>query len=57
MPDMGLALLRLDQIEARLSAKHPRAARDGHLVALLRSLRDEVQAVADTCNKKTEAGS
>jgi len=46
MADMALSLLRLDQIEARLSAKHPRAARDGELIALLRSLRDEVEAVA-----------
>lgn len=33
---------RLDQIEQRLLDKHPRAARDPHLDAMLRTLRDEI---------------
>lgn len=39
---MRVAIHRLDQIEARILAKHPRAARDGELASLLSVLRDEV---------------
>lgn len=42
--DLTLALMRLGQIEERISEKHPRAARDGHLASFLRSLRDELEA-------------
>jgi hypothetical protein len=44
MPDLELALLRLDQIEARLAGRHRRGARDPELAAMLSSLRDELEA-------------
>lgn len=38
--DLDTARLRVGQIEQRILAKHPKAARDGELASLLRSLRD-----------------
>jgi len=40
--DLSFALIRLDQIEERIRSKHPRAAQDSHLAALLNSLRDDL---------------
>ena len=41
---MSMALHRLNQIEARILANHPRAVKDGELASLLSSLRDEMTA-------------
>ena len=45
IPTSGDAVKRLDQIEARIRAKHPRAAKDGELASLLNALRDEITPV------------
>lgn len=37
------AVHRLNQIDGRLTAKHPRAAKDGELLSMLEDLRDIVQ--------------
>jgi hypothetical protein len=38
---------RLDQIEARLAAAHPKAARDGQLAAMLNDIRDSATCLGD----------
>jgi hypothetical protein len=38
---------RLDQAEARLTAAHPKAARDGQLAAMLSDIRDSATSLSD----------